>query len=106
RIRETYADEIRARYPAQWRRVAGYNLNELLGVSVRPHSLAGGGNGAARPFSMARLITGSEGTFVTVLEAKMRLVPRPKRTALDVIHFRGIQEALECSQSILETGPY
>ncbi len=106
RIRDTYADEIRARYPAQWRRVAGYNLNELLGVSVRPHSLAGGGNGGPRPFSMARLIVGSEGTFVTVLEAKMRLVERPKRTAVDVIHFREIQEALECSQSILETGPY
>jgi FAD/FMN-containing dehydrogenase/Fe-S oxidoreductase len=106
RIRDTYRDEIRARYPAQWRRVAGYNLNELLGVSVRPHSLAGGGNARPRPFSMARLITGSEGTFVTILEAKMRLVDRPKRTALDVIHFKDIQEALECSQSILETGPY
>ncbi|HYE92495.1 MAG TPA: FAD-linked oxidase C-terminal domain-containing protein [Terriglobales bacterium] len=106
RIRETYAAEIRARYPTQWRRVAGYNLNELLGVSVRPHSLAGGGNARPRPFSMARLITGSEGTFVTILEAKMRLVDRPKRTGLDVIHFRDIQEALECSQSILETGPY
>jgi len=32
RVRETYADEIRARYPVQWRRVAGYNLNELIGV--------------------------------------------------------------------------
>ena len=106
RVRDTYADEIRARYPAQWRRVAGYNLNELIGVSVRPHSLAGGGNAAPRPFSMARLITGSEGTFVTVLEAKMRLVDRPKHTALDVIHYRDIQEALECSQSILESGPY
>ena len=106
RIRESYADEIRARYPVQWRRVAGYNLNELLGVSVKPHSLAGGGNAAPRPFSMARLITGSEGTFVTILEAKMRLVDRPKRTALDIIHFHEIQEALECSQSILETGPY
>ena len=106
RLRETYADEIRARYPAQWRRVAGYNLNELIGVSVRPHSLAGGGNAAPRPFSMARLITGSEGTFVTVLEAKMRLVDRPKHTALDVIHYRDIQEALECSQAILESDPY
>ncbi len=119
RIRETYRDEIRRRYPSQWRRVAGYNLNELLGVSVRPHSLAGGGGevseggGApsdsrvrARPLSMARLITGSEGTFVTILEAKVRLVDRPKRTALDVIHYRDIQEALESSQSILETGPY
>ena len=106
RIRDAYREDIRARYPGQWRRVAGYNLNELLGVSVRPHSLAGGGNGAPRPLSMARLITGSEGTFVTILEAKMRLVDRPKRTALDVIHFHDIQEALECSQSILQTGPY
>ena len=106
RIRDQYREEIAARYPAQWRRVAGYNLNELIGVSVRPHSLAGGGNGAPRPFSMARLVTGSEGTLVTILEAKMRLVDRPKRTALDVIHFRDIQEALECSQSILETDPY
>src|SRR3989449_8647360 len=31
-IRETYAEEIRARYPKQWRRVAGYNLTELLGI--------------------------------------------------------------------------
>jgi FAD/FMN-containing dehydrogenase/Fe-S oxidoreductase len=106
RVREAYADEIRARYPVQWRRVAGYNLNELIGVCVRPHSLAGGGNAAPRPFSMARLITGSEGTFVTVLEAKMRLVDRPKHTALDVIHYRDIQEALECSQTILESDPY
>src|SRR2546422_4299718 len=119
RIRETYRDEIRRRYPSQWRRVAGYNLNELLGVSVRPHSLAGGGGevseggGApsdsrvrARPFSMARLITGSEGTVVTILEAKVRLGDRPKPTALDVIPYRDIQEALESSQSILQTGPH
>jgi FAD/FMN-containing dehydrogenase/Fe-S oxidoreductase len=106
RLREAYADEIRTRYPTQWRRVAGYNLNELVGVSVRPHSLAGGGNAAPRPFSMARLITGSEGTLVTVLEAKMRLVDRPKHTALDVIHYHDIQEALECSQAILESDPY
>jgi FAD/FMN-containing dehydrogenase/Fe-S oxidoreductase len=106
RVRDTYAEEIRARYPSQWRRVAGYNLNELIGVGVRPHSLAGGGNAAPRPFSMARLVTGSEGTLVTVLEARMRLVDRPKHTALDVIHYHDIQEALECSQAILETDPY
>jgi len=106
RIRDAYADEIRARYPAHWRRVAGYNLNELLGIGVRPGSFAGGGNGARRPFSLARLVVGSEGTLVTVVEAKVRLVPRPKRTALDVIHYRDIQEALESSQAILETGPY
>ncbi len=91
RLRETYAGEIRARWPKHWRRVAGYNLNELL----RDGSL-----------NMARLIVGSEGTLVTVLEAKVRLVRRPTTTALDVIHYRGLQEALESSQAILETGPY
>ncbi|MBI4593045.1 MAG: FAD-binding protein, partial [Candidatus Rokubacteria bacterium] len=106
RIREAYGDEIRARYPAHWRRVAGYNLNELIGIGIKPGSYAGGGNGRARPFSMARLIIGSEGTLLTVLEAKVRLVRRPPATAVDVIHFRDLQEALESSQSILETGPY
>jgi FAD/FMN-containing dehydrogenase/Fe-S oxidoreductase len=91
RIRETYAGEIGARYPKHWRRVAGYNLNELLRDA---------------PLNMARLIVGSEGTLVTLLEAKIRLVRRPTTTALDVIHYRDLQEALESSQAILETGPY
>ncbi|MGH7391794.1 MAG: FAD-binding and (Fe-S)-binding domain-containing protein [Candidatus Rokuibacteriota bacterium] len=106
RLRDTYADEIRARYPSHWRRVAGYNLNELLGIGVRPGSYAGGGNGARRPFSLARLVVGSEGTLLTVVEARVRLVPRPKHTALTVIHYRDMQEALESSPSILETGAY
>jgi len=91
RIRETYADEIRSHYPKHWRRVSGYNLNELV---------------KERPLNMARLVVGSEGTLLTVLEAKVRLVRRPKKTALEIIHYHDIQEALESSQPILETGPY
>ena len=105
-LREAYADEIRARYPKHWRRVAGYNLNELLGLGVRPRSHAGGGNGTPRQLSMARLVVGSEGTLLTILEARVRLVRRPRATAVDVIHYRDMQEALESSQAILETGPY
>ena len=105
-IRDAYVDEVRARYPTHWRRVAGYNLNELLGCGVRPHSYAGGGNGAPRKLSMARLVVGSEGTLLTILEATVRLVRRPKATAVDVIHYHDMQEALESSQAILETGPY
>ena len=86
--------------------MAGYNLNELLGIGIRPHSYAGGGNGTPRPLSMARLVVGSEGTLLTILEAKVRLVKRPKATAVDVIHYHDMQEALESSQAILETGPY
>ena len=113
-IRAEYADEIRARYPKHWRRVAGYNLNELVVVagSASPAQAVGGliEKGAAplngAPINMARVVVGSEGTLLTVLEAKVRLVRRPKKTAVDVIHYASIQEALESSQSILETGPY
>src|SRR5207237_979408 len=43
-IRAEYADEIRARYPKHWRRVAGYNLNELVVVagSASPDQDVGG----------------------------------------------------------------
>jgi FAD/FMN-containing dehydrogenase/Fe-S oxidoreductase len=91
RLGRENADEIRARYPVHWRRVAGYNLNELI---------------ADRPLNLARVVTGSEGTLLTIVEAKVRLVRRPKQTALCVIHYTDLQEALESSQAILETGPY
>ena len=92
-IRAEYAEEIRKRYPKHWRRVAGYNLNELI-------------NADGGPLNMARVVVGAEGTLLSVLEAKVRLVRRPNKTALDVIHYASIQEALESSQSILETGPH
>jgi Fe-S oxidoreductase/FAD/FMN-containing dehydrogenase len=84
-------EEILARYPKILRRVSGYNLDEF----VKSH-----------PFNLARLVVGSEGTLACVIEAKMRLVSAPKWTALDVVHFDEIQEALEASQAILETAPY
>jgi len=66
--------------------VAGYNLNELLGIAVRPHSYAGGGNGEPRKLSMARLVVGSEGTLLTILEPSAAGAPA-KATAIDVIHY-------------------
>ena len=99
RIRDAYADDIRTKYPPHWRRVMGYNLNELVPEIGRRHATNG-------TLNMARLIVGSEGTFVSVVEAKMRLIRRPKKTAVEVIHYREIQEALESSSSLLETGPY
>jgi FAD/FMN-containing dehydrogenase/Fe-S oxidoreductase len=90
-IKNIYRDEILARYPRYWRRVCGYNLDELV---------------KDRPLNMARLIVGSEGTLLNVIEAKVRVVERPKKTALVILHYRDIQDALESSQDILETGPY
>jgi FAD/FMN-containing dehydrogenase/Fe-S oxidoreductase len=113
RIRDEYGEEIRKLLSGHWRRVAGYNVNELVpelrarfGRPTTEVPAAGVAGDGRRVLNMARLVVGSEGTLLTIVEAKVRLCPRPKRTALDVVHYRTIQEALESSASILETGPY
>ena len=91
RLAEQHKNEILARYPKLMRRVSGYNLDEF----IKP-----------QPINLSRILTGSEGTLAVVVEAKMRLVPKPKWTALDVIHFNDDINALEASGAILETRPY
>jgi FAD/FMN-containing dehydrogenase/Fe-S oxidoreductase len=91
RLAGQHRNEILARYPKIMRRVSGYNLDEFV---------------KSQPFNLSRMIVGSEGTLATVVEAKMRLVPKPKWTAMDVIHFNDDIEALECAQIILQTRPY
>jgi FAD/FMN-containing dehydrogenase/Fe-S oxidoreductase len=66
-IRDQYADLIRARFPRIPRRVSGYNLDELL-----PE------NG----FHVAHALVGTEGTCVTVLEAKLKLIHSPPHRVL------------------------
>src|SRR5262249_7225453 len=66
-LADAHADEIRARYPQIPRRVSGYNLDELL-----PD------NG----FEVARSLVGTEATCVTVLEATLALIPKPKFVSL------------------------
>ncbi len=82
-------DEIERRYPRLLRRVAGYNLPEMF----------------LRPFNLARLIVGSEGTLGVVTEATVRVVPRPQHAAVAVVHFRDLIEALEATQVILPHRP-
>ena len=91
RLAQQHQSEILDRYPKIMRRVSGYNLDEF----VKP-----------QPFNLSRMLVGSEGTLATIVEAKMRLVPKPKWTAMDVIHFNDDIEALECAQVVLQTRPY
>jgi FAD/FMN-containing dehydrogenase/Fe-S oxidoreductase len=91
RLAHQHKNEILARYPKIMRRVSGYNLDEF----IKP-----------QPFNLSRMLVGSEGTLATVIEAKMRLVAKPKWTAMSVIHFHDDIEALQASQTILETAPY
>ncbi|MHB8606346.1 MAG: FAD-binding and (Fe-S)-binding domain-containing protein [Thermoplasmatota archaeon] len=89
-LRDAHADEIRRRYPKIPRRVSGYNLDELL-----PE------NG----FHVARALVGSEGTLVTVLRAKVRLVESPPNRALVVLGYPDIFVAADAVPRINEFHP-
>jgi FAD/FMN-containing dehydrogenase/Fe-S oxidoreductase len=86
----TYGDLIRERYPRIPRRVSGYNLDALL-----PE------NG----FNVARALTGSEGTLVTILHAELRLVPAPAARALVVLGYPDIAAAADAAPRIAEHHP-
>jgi FAD/FMN-containing dehydrogenase/Fe-S oxidoreductase len=90
RLRDTYSDLIRKRYPNIPRRVSGYNLNYLL-----PE------NG----FNVARALVGSEGTCVTVLEASCRLVQSPQERVLLVIAYPDIFQCADRVPDIMAHGP-
>jgi FAD/FMN-containing dehydrogenase/Fe-S oxidoreductase len=89
-LRDRYADLIRRRYPQIPRRVSGYNLDELL---------------PEKGFQVARALVGSEGTCVTVLEAKLRLVPWPPARCLLVIGYRDVFAAADAVTSVMEHSP-
>src|SRR5689334_6516231 len=89
-LRDTYADEIRARYPDIPRRVSGYNLDSLL---------------PEHGFDIAGLLVGSESTLVTVLRAELELVPVVKRRSLVVLGYPGISDAADAIPDILPFEP-
>lgn len=90
RLRDEYADEIRARYPDIPRRVSGYNLDSLL---------------PEHGFDVAGLLVGSESTLVTVLRAELKLIPVvPQRTVV-VLGFPDIATAADAVPAILPHEP-
>ena len=99
--------EIRKRYPRLLRRVAGYNLDEFVpnagSKEVTPYRRDGCDEN--HPFSLTKILVGSEGTLATTVEATINLVPIPKLTALCVIHFESLVGSMEAMQPILECNP-
>ncbi len=89
-IGDTCRDEVAARFPKIQRRVSGYNLDELASPGA---------------IDTARFVVGSEGTLLTVTEAKVRVVPIPRARALAVLHFRELIESMEATVLALELGP-
>lgn len=91
RVAAECADEVERRFPKILRRVGGYNLDEF----VRPD----------KPFNLAKLMVGSEGTLGVVLEAKINLVPLPKAKAVMAIQFADLIESLRATPLILHHKP-
>ena len=89
-IGEAERDEVLARYPSIQRRVSGYNLDELIGDDG---------------FDSARFVIGSEGTLVTITEAKLKVVPLPRFKGLAVLHFSDVNESMEATVAALELEP-
>lgn len=89
-IRDQYSDLIRARFPQIPRRVSGYNLDELL---------------PERDFNVARALVGTEGTCVTVLEAKLKLISSPQHRTLVGVGYRDAFVAADHVPEILSFQP-
>ncbi len=90
RLRDTYSELVRQRFPDIPRRVSGYNLDQLL-----PE------NG----FNVARALVGTEGTCVTILEAHCELKPSPQHRRLVALGFTDAFIAADHVPAVLEHKP-
>jgi Fe-S oxidoreductase/FAD/FMN-containing dehydrogenase len=86
-----HRDEIDRRFPKVLRRVGGYNLDEFVD--------------RAKPFNLAKVIVGSEGTLALVVAAKINLVPLPAAKAVLTIEFDELLDALAATPLVLRHGP-
>jgi FAD/FMN-containing dehydrogenase/Fe-S oxidoreductase len=90
KIRDRYAELIRARYPKIPRRVSGYSLDELLPEAG---------------FHVGRALTGTESTCVLILEAKLKLVPARAERALTIVGFTDIYAAAAAVPALAKEDP-
>ena len=90
RLRDTYADQVRAKFPRIARRVSGLNLDELL---------------PENNFNVARALVGSEGTCAVILGATLHLVESPQCRTLVGIGFSDIFIAADNVPEILQHKP-
>lgn len=96
---DSNSDSILKGTPRHWRRCGGYNLDRFLkdGPSFNfPQDTR---------FNLAKLICGAEGTLGVMTEIKLNLVPVPTQTALGIVHFSSLNDALSAVPIILEVGP-
>ncbi|MEU5722395.1 FAD-binding and (Fe-S)-binding domain-containing protein [Micromonospora sp. NPDC047738] len=89
-LRDEYLTDLRTRYPHIPRRVSGYNLDSLL---------------PEKNFHVAQALTGSESTLVTVLRARLKLVPVVPCKAMVFLGYPDIAAAADDVPRILPYNP-
>ncbi len=98
-ILDTHRDVILKSYPKPEiiRRNTGYALDYL--ANLQPWNPEGD------LFNLAPLIAGSEGTLAFIVEATLKLIPRPKHRLVVCSHFDDLNQAMESIELILQTNP-
>lgn len=81
---------IEKRFPKVMRRVGGYSFDEFIHTDH---------------WNLSKIITGSEGTLATILEAKINLEPLPACKSVAVVHFSELSEALKSVKIMLNYQP-
>lgn len=80
---------VKKDFPKHWRRASGYSLNYFLDQKFNP----------------AKLLASSEGTLAVSTDFELNLVEKPLSSALCVISFREIPEAMDSVCEILPRDP-
>jgi FAD/FMN-containing dehydrogenase/Fe-S oxidoreductase len=91
-LRDRYAGLVKEKYPPIPRRVSGYNLDQLI-------------PGKDGRFNVARSLVGSEGTLVTILEAKCRLIDAKAERVILMLGYPDVYEAGDHVTDIDPFGP-
>ena len=86
---DAHRDAIEQRFCKLPRRVAGYALDALLDKDA----------------SLIDLFVGSEGTLGLVLEATLQLAPLPAATALCVVQFNDLFDAVDATPAMVAASP-
>ena len=87
---------IRDGTPQHWRRRGGYNLDRFVDGDLSfktPRDPR---------FNLASMVCGAEGTLAVMTDITLGLVPLPTHTALALVHFDSLHEALSSVPVILE----
>ena len=104
-----HRDDIATGYPRFWRQSGGYRLDRLRGDpgGRAPGSALPEPAGPSAPggLDLATFVVGSEGTLVTVVEATVRLVRRPRHRAIAVGHFSSTEDAIAATEDALACQP-